>query len=383
MNRILKHNPLLQLMNNMIIDYPSPSNISYLWNFGSLAGLCLVIQLITGIILAMHYTPHMDLAFSSVEHIMRDVNYGWFLRYAHANGASMFFIVLYLHIFRGLYYGSYKHPRQLTWMIGVTIYLLTMAAGFLGYVLPWGQMSFWAATVITNLISAIPYIGNDIVYWVWGGFSVSNPTLNRFFSLHYLLPFIIAALAIVHLLALHVVLSGNPLGTNSKVDMIPFHPYFTLKDIYGIIVVLALLAYFIFFNPNLMGEPDNYIAANPLSTPPHILPDWYFLPFYAILRSIPNKLGGVIAMAGAILILYFLPLFDTSEIRSAAFRPIFRKFFWFFIVNVFLLSYIGHIPAENPYIIIGQICTFLYFAFFILFMPIIGWIENKLMHIKN
>ena len=377
--RFLKRDPFVNIANDMVVDYPSPANISYLWNFGSLAGLFLGVQLVTGIILAMHYTPHMDLAFNSIEHIMRDVNYGWFLRYCHANGASFFFLMLYAHILRGLYYGSYIYPRALVWHIGVAIYLLTMAAGFLGYILVWGQMSYWAATVIINLVSVVPLIGNSLTEWIWGGFSVGNPTLNRLFSLHYLVPFIIAVLAILHLMALHIPWSGTPLGTNSKVDMVPFHPYFSVKDGLGVLVLLVMLSYLVFFNPNLLGEPDNYIPANPMATPPHIVPDWYFLPFYAILRSIPSKFLGVIAMAAAILVLFLLPYLNTSRIRSSTFRPIFKKFYWLFVVCVLLLSWIGGIPVQEPYYTIGQIATLFYFTFLLLLIPVIGMIENTLM----
>lgn len=374
--RILKKNWLLSVFNSMLVDYPSPTNLSYLWNFGSLAGICLVIQLVTGIFLVMHYTPHIDLAFVSVEHIMRDVNYGWLIRYIHANGASMFFIVIYIHMFRGLYYGSYTYPRQVAWYIGVTIFLITMGTAFLGYVLPWGQMSFWGATVITSLVSAVPFIGQDIVYWLWGGFSVDNATLNRFFSLHYLLPFVIAALSGLHLITLHTSKSNNPLGVVSTYDRLPFHPYFTTKDIFGMIIFFMVFAFFVYFMPNYLGHPDNYIPANPLVTPSHIVPEWYFLPFYAILRSIPHKLGGVLAMALSIVILYFLPLLHTSEIRSTSFRPIYKKAFWILVVDCFILGWIGGSPVEAPYYEIGQFATIFYFIFFIVIVPVIGYIEN-------
>jgi len=315
--------PILSFVDSHIIDYPTPVNLNYLWSFGSTAGICLVIQILTGIFLAMHYTPHVDLAFNSVEHIMRDVNNGWLIRYLHANGASMFFIVIYAHIFRGLYFGSYMYPRGRLWASGVIIFLLMMATGFMGYVLPWGQMSFWGATVITNLFSAIPYIGGSIVEWLWGGFSVDNATLNRFYSLHYLMPFIIAGLTIVHLSLLHTVGSNNPLGINTNLDSIPFYPYFYVKDLFAFFILLSIFSFFVFFYPNILGHADNYIPANPLVTPPHIVPEWYFLPFYAILRSVPDKLGGVVAMIGAILILLALPVLNTSKIRSSKFRPIF------------------------------------------------------------
>jgi ubiquinol-cytochrome c reductase cytochrome b subunit len=379
--RIFKTHPVLSLVNMFLIDSPAPSNITYLWNFGSLLGLCLIIQLITGITLAMHYNPGVNLAFISVEHIMRDVNYGWLLRYIHANGASMFFICVYIHMARGIYYGSYTKPRELLWSVGVIIFFLMMGTAFIGYVLPWGQMSFWGATVITNMLSAIPWIGSDLVQLVWGGFSVDNATLNRFFSLHYLLPFIIAALVIVHLMALHEHASGNPLGINSNVDKVPFHPYFVYKDGFGFIMFLIGFSVFIYFAPNLLGHPDNYIPANPLVTPPHIVPEWYFLPFYAILRSIPNKLGGVIAMVGAILILLLLPFLHTSEVRSSAFRPIQKKIFWLFVADVIILGWIGGRPVEDPYVFVGQIATIFYFSYFFILVPLIGYIENILVKI--
>jgi len=325
--REVKKNPLLKPYYSSLIYYPVPSNITYYWNFGVLAGLCLGIQIITGITLAMHYTPHIDLAFLSVEHIMRDVSYGWLLRYVHANGASMFFIVIYMHMFRGLYYSSYSHPREFVWCTGIIVYLIMMATGFIGYVLPWGQMSFWGATVITNLFSAFPIVGPEIVYWLWGGFSVDNPTLNKFFSLHYLLPFVIVAIVFLHVIALHEFGSNNPLGIRAVVDQLPFTPYSTYKDLFTIIGFSILFGCFVYFVPNLLGHPDNYIPANPMVTPPHIVPEWYYLPFYAILRSIPDKLGGVCAMFGAILVLLAIPFYVKSEIRNAAFRPLYRFIF--------------------------------------------------------
>jgi len=376
--RLLKL-PLLRSFNDFLVDYPTPSNISYWWNFGILAGLCLVIQILTGIFLAMHYTPHIDLAFLSVEHIMRDVNYGWLIRYAHANGASMFFIVVYIHIFRGLYYGSYASPRELLWIVGVAIFFLMMATAFMGYILPWGQMSFWGATVITNLASAIPIIGENIVHWLWGGFSVDNATLNRFFSLHYLLPFIIAGLVGLHLILLHEDGSNNPLGIDSKTDKIPFYPYFYVKDLFGAIIFAIFFSIFLYFYPNLLGHPDNYIEANPLVTPAHIVPEWYFLPFYAILRSIPDKLGGVVAMLLAILVLFLLPFINTSEIRSSQFRPIHRILFWLLLVDSFILGWIGGQTPETPYIQIGQAATVYYFAYFLIFIPALGIIERFLL----
>ena len=359
-------------------NYPTPKNLNYWWNFGSLAGIILGVMLVTGIVLAMHYTAHVDMAFDSVERIMRDVNYGWLIRYIHVNGGSMFFIVVYIHMFRGLYYGSYQAPREILWMIGVFILLAMMATAFMGYVLPWGQMSFWGATVITNLFSAIPIVGDSIVTLLWGGFSVDNPTLNRFFSLHYLLPFVIVGLVIVHIWALHVHGSNNPIGieTKSDQDTIGFHPYYTVKDLFGLGVFFIFFAFFVFYAPNFFGEPDNYIEANPLVTPPHIVPEWYFLPFYAILRAVPDKLGGVVLMLGAILILFVIPWLDTSRVRSATFRPVYKGFFWIFVVNGLVLGWIGANPPEGAYIIIGRIATAYYFAHFILVMPIVGWFEK-------
>nr|AJF36678.1 apocytochrome b [Gefionella okellyi] len=363
----------------MVGNYPAPITITYWWSFGSLAGLCLVIQIITGILLAMHYSSNIDIAFISVEHIMRDVNYGWLLRYIHANGASMFFIIVYLHMFRGLYYGSYLYPRELLWIIGVFIFLAMMATGFMGYVLPWGQMSFWGATVITNLFSAFPIIGEHIVYWLWGGYSVDNPTLNRFFSLHYLLPFIIAVLSILHLAILHISGSSNPMGIRSLHDYLQFHPYFTIKDLLSVILFFIFFSIFIFFYPNMLGHPDNYIQANPMVTPPHIVPEWYYLPFYAILRSIPDKLGGVLAMFLAIIILLFLPLLNKSKVRSSYFRPLHKIIFWLFVINSLLLGWIGGNVVEVPFIQIGQFATIFYFSYFIIILPLISIYENKIL----
>ncbi len=378
--------PVFSTLDNFVgSGYPAPRNLSYWWNFGSLAGIALMLQIVTGIVLAMHYTPHVDFAFDSVEHIMRDVNYGWLLRYAHENGASMFFIVVYIHIFRGLYYGSYKAPRELLWMLGVVILLLMMATAFMGYVLPWGQMSFWAATVITNLFSAIPLIGENIVSWLWGGFSVANPTLNRFYSLHYLLPFVIVAVVMLHMLALHQHGSNNPLGIDkqSPKDSIPFHPYYTVKDGFGLGIFLIVLAILIFYYPNLLGHPDNYIPANPFQTPPHIVPEWYFLPFYAILRAItfniwfiPAKLIGVILMFGSILVLFFLPWLDTSPVRSGRFRPVYRYFFWVWVLDCVLLGYVGAHPPEGVYVILGQLGTLYYYLFFLVLLPLLGKLER-------
>jgi ubiquinol-cytochrome c reductase cytochrome b subunit len=373
---------ILSVVDGHIIDYPAPINLSYAWSFGALAGICLGIQIVTGIFLAMHYTPHIDLAFSSVEHIMRDVNSGWLIRYMHANGASMFFIVVYCHIFRGLYYGSYMAPREHLWCSGVVIFLLMMATAFMGYVLPWGQMSFWGATVITNLFSAIPIAGPSIVEWLWGGFSVDNATLNRFFSLHFLMPFVIAGMVIAHIALLHRDGSNNPLGIDSSMDKIAFYPYYYVKDLFSVVVFVVFFSLFLFYYPNLLGHPDNYIPADPMSTPAHIVPEWYFLPFYAILRSIPDKLGGVAAMGGAIVILLFLPFINTSEVRSAAFRPLYRKLFWFIFADFLLLGWIGQEIVETPFIEIGQVGTVFYFLYFLVIIPALGILENRLVRTK-
>ena len=372
--------PLFTVMHGALVAYPTPKNLNYWWSFGSLAGLMLGVQIITGIILAMHYTPHTAMAFASVEHIMRDVNYGWLLRYVHANGASFFFIVVYIHIFRGLYYGSYKAPRELLWMLGLVIYLLMMATAFMGYVLPWGQMSFWGATVITNLFSAIPIVGESIVTWLWGGFAVDNPTLNRFFALHYLLPFIIVAVVALHVVALHVHGSNNPTGIDPKgpQDTVPFHPYYTMKDGFGVVVFLIVFSVFVFFAPDYMGHPDNYIPANPMVTPAHIVPEWYFLPFYAILRAIPDKLGGVLAMFGAIAVLFVLPWLDTSRVRSCTFRPIYKWFMMFLVVDVIVLGICGSKPPEGFWVPLSQLATLYYFAHFLVLLPILGKIERPL-----
>nr|QRW36395.1 cytochrome b [Nebrioporus cooperi] len=377
MNKPMRINhPLFKIMNNALIDLPSPSNISLLWNFGSLLGLCLSIQILTGIFLSMHYSANIELAFYSVNHICRDVNYGWLMRTIHANGASFFFICIYLHIGRGMYYGSYKLIH--TWMIGVIILFMVMGTAFMGYVLPWGQMSFWGATVITNLLSAIPYLGSMLVQWVWGGFAVDNATLTRFFSIHFLLPFIIIALVMIHLLFLHQTGSNNPLGTNSNMDKIPFHPYFTFKDIMGFIILFMLITLLTLMNPYFLGDPDNFIPANPLVTPVHIQPEWYFLFAYAILRSIPNKLGGVIALISSILILLILPFSYKTKFQSMKFYPINQMLFWMFITIVILLTWIGMRTVEEPFIITGQILTILYFMYFIINPIMFKW-WDKLM----
>ena len=379
--RLLKTHPILGLLNSYMVDSPQPSSISYMWNMGSLLGACLIIQIISGVMLGMHYTANIDLAFASVEHIMRDVHYGWLLRYVHANVASFFFIFVYLHIGRNLYYGSYRSPRVLLWSIGVIILILMMAIAFLGYVLPYGQMSFWGATVITNLLSAIPFIGQDFVQFVWGGFSVNNATLNRFFSLHYLLPFVLAALVAMHLLALHEHGSSNPLGISGNTDRIPFHPYFTYKDLVTAFLFITALSLFVFYSPNLLGHSDNYIMANSMSTPSSIVPEWYLLPFYAILRSIPNKLLGVIAMFSSLLILLAMPVLDISRIRGSQFRPLMKWAFWLFVINFFVLMFIGSQHVEEPFITIGAISTGFYFLWFILIVPGIGLIENTLLEL--
>jgi quinol-cytochrome oxidoreductase complex cytochrome b subunit len=369
---------LFAVLNNHLIDYPTPINLNYFFGFGSLAGIMLVIQILTGIFLAMHYTPHIDLAFNSVEHIMRDVNNGWLIRYTHANGASFFFIVVYVHIFRGLYYGSYITPREALWCSGVIIFILMMATAFMGYVLPWGQMSFWGATVITNLFSAIPLIGKDIVDWLWGGFAVDNPTLNRFFSLHFTFPFVIVGAVLIHLILLHEVGSNNPLGITLKTENIPFYPYFYTKDLFGLMLLFLIFFIFIFYYPNTLGHPDNYIEANPMKTPLHIVPEWYFLPFYAILRSIPNKIGGVIAMFGSLIILLTIPFTNSSEIRSTAFRPLFKVCYWLLVVAFLLLGWVGQCPVEYPYTEIGVISMIYYFFFFIIIIPFLGKFETYL-----
>nr|BAI77364.1 cytochrome b [Halieutaea stellata] len=376
MTNLRKSHPLLKITNSALIDLPAPSNISVWWNFGSLLGLCLATQLVTGLFLAMHYTSDISTAFSSVAHICRDVNYGWLIRNIHANGASFFFICIYLHIGRGLYYGSYLYKE--TWNVGVVLLLLVMMTAFVGYVLPWGQMSFWGATVITNLLSAVPYVGNTLVQWIWGGFSVDNATLTRFFAFHFLLPFVIAAMTLVHVLFLHETGSNNPLGLNSNTDKVSFHPYYSYKDLLGFAVVLLALSSLALFSPNLLGDPDNFTPANPLVTPPHIKPEWYFLFAYAILRSIPNKLGGVLALLASILVLMLAPALHTSKQRGLMFRPLTQLLFWTFIANVMILTWIGGQPVENPFIEIGQAASLLYFSLFLVLMPAAGYLENKL-----
>ncbi len=370
--------PIIRLSYDSFVAYPTPRNLNYWWTFGGILSMMLAVQLITGIVLVMHYTPNTAMAFASVEHIMRDVNWGWLLRYMHANGASMFFIAVYIHILRGMYYGSYKAPREILWILGVVIFLLMMATAFMGYVLPWGQMSFWGATVITNLFSAIPVIGDPIVIWLWGGFSVDNPTLNRFFSLHYLLPFVIAAVVALHVWALHVVGQNNPAGVEvkSEQDTVAFTPYATLKDAFGMAVFLVFFAWFLFYTPNYMGHPDNYIPANPMVTPAHIVPEWYFLPFYAILRSVPDKLGGVIAMFGSIAVLFVLPWLDTSKVKSGRYRPLFKQFFWLLVIAGLGLGYLGSQPAEGGYVIASRILTAWYFFHFLVILPVLGLIEK-------
>jgi ubiquinol-cytochrome c reductase cytochrome b subunit len=384
--------PVFTFMQHELHEYPTPKNLNYWWNFGSLAGIVLVIMITTGIVLAMHYTPHTAFAFDSIERIMRDVNYGWLIRYVHMNGGSAFFIVVYIHIFRGMYFGSYKSPRELLWILGVVILICMMATAFLGYVLPWGQMSFWGATVITSLFSAIPVIGDWIVTLLWGGFSIDNPTLNRFFSLHYLMPFVLVGVIVLHIVALHQHGSSNPIGIDTKgpQDQLPFHPYYTVKDLFGLGVFLVLFFFFVFFAPNFFGEPDNYIEANPLQTPPHIVPEWYFLPFYAILRAftadafiywpiswlMSAKLAGVLAMFGSIMVLFVLPWLDWSPVRSARYRPLYKQFFWLLFIDCFVLGWVGANAPEGHFVIIGQVATAYYFGHFIVILPLLSLFEK-------
>nr|ANC85360.1 cytochrome b [Alexandromys limnophilus] len=377
MTIIRKKHPLIKMINHSFIDLPAPSNISSWWNFGSLLGLCLIIQILTGLFLAMHYTSDTATAFSSVAHICRDVNYGWLIRYMHANGASMFFICLFLHVGRGVYYGSYNMAE--TWNMGIILLFAVMATAFMGYVLPWGQMSFWGATVITNLLSAIPYIGTTLVEWIWGGFSVDKATLTRFFAFHFILPFIIVALVLVHLLFLHETGANNPTGLNSDTDKIPFHPYYTIKDFLGILILLMVFMILALFFPDILGDPDNYTPANPLNTPPHIKPEWYFLFAYAILRSIPNKLGGVLALILSILILALMPILHTSKQRALTFRPITQTMYWILVADLLILTWIGGQPVEYPFIVIGQSASIAYFTIITILMPITGMIEDNIL----
>ncbi len=370
--------PVGGLIHSSFVVFPNPRNLNYWWTFGGILSFMLVAQIVTGVVLAMHYTPQSGLAFASIEHIMRDVNYGWLLRYAHANGASMFFLALYIHMFRGMYYGSYKAPREVLWLLGVIIFLLAIATAFTGYVLPWGQMSFWGATVITSLFSAIPLVGDSITTWLWGGYAVDNATLNRFFSLHYLLPFMIAGVVVLHIWALHVHGSNNPAGIerNTAKDTLPFHPYFTVKDAFALVCFLAFFAWFVFYVPDYLYNADNYIEANPLQTPVHIVPEWYYLPFYAILRSIPSKLGGTAAMFASVFVIAFLPWLDTSKVKSAAYRPLYRVFFWLFVACAVLLGYMGSQPPEGGYVIAARFLTVYYFLYFLVILPLLGRFEK-------
>ena len=370
--------PIFGFVNHQLVDYPTPRNLNYWWNFGSLAGIALVIQIVTGIVLAMYYTPSGNDAFDSIQQIMRNVNYGWMLRYIHLNGSSMFFAVVYIHLFRGLYYGSYKNPREILWWMGLVILLLMMATAFMGYVLPWGQMSFWAATVINNLFTAIPVVGDAITTWLWGGFVVGEPLLKRFYSLHYLLPFVIVGAVFVHLWALHVHKSNNPLGIDMKgpQDALPFHPYYTIKDLFGLGIFLLLFAVIVFFAPEYLALPINNEPANSLVTPPHIVPEWYFLPFYAILRALPNKLGGVALTALSLVVLFALPWLDTSKVRSARFRPIYKQVFWLLVIDVIVLGWVGANPPMGKFILIGRLATAYYFLHFLVIIPLVGKLER-------
>jgi ubiquinol-cytochrome c reductase cytochrome b subunit len=372
--------PVFTMMQKEYGSFPTPKNFNYFWNFGALAMVNLMIMIVTGIFLAMNYVPNTTMAFDSVQRIMRDVNYGWMLRYIHQNGASMFFIVVYIHIFRGMYYGSYKYPRELLWMIGVVLLILMMATAFMGYVLPWGQMSYWGATVITNLFSAFPIVGDYIVTLLWGGFSVDNPTLNRFFSLHYLLPFVIVGVTFLHVVALHITGSNNPLGIDVKSpqDTLPFHPYYTMKDSVGVCAYMLVFAVLVFFAPNFLGDPNNFIPANPLQTPADIVPEWYFLPYYAILRSVPNKLGGVCMMFGSLIVLFVLPWLDTSKVRSARFRPIYRQLIFVWVLSAVTLGVVGAHQPTGIWVVIGRVATAYYFLHFLVILPILGKLEKTL-----
>jgi quinol-cytochrome oxidoreductase complex cytochrome b subunit len=380
--RLNKHY-ILALIDSHVIHYPTPISLTYAWSFGSLAGICLVIQIISGVFLSMHYTPHVDLAFSSIEYIMRDVKNGWLIRYIHANGASMFFIVVYAHICRGLYYGSYMEPRQLLWCSGVVLLILMMATAFTGYVLPWGQMSFWGATVITNMVTAIPVAGHYIAEWLWGGFTVGNPTLKRFYSIHFTLPFLIVGVSLLHLTLLHQVGSNSPIGSDTGVDDVAFYPYFFSKDAFAFSCFLVFFAIFVFYFPNALNHPDNYIPANPLQTPAHVVPEWYFLPYYAILRSIPHKAGGILAMGASICVLFLIPFINTSYVRNTTYRPIFKICFWLFVADFLILTWVGQKPVRDTYIETGQIATMYYFVFFLILVPIVGRIETALAFHKS
>ena len=383
MPRIWTKNYLVSFVASHLVYYPTPISLTYAWSFGSLAGVTLVVQMVSGIFLSMHYTANIDLAFSSIEYIMRDVKNGWLLRYIHANGASMFFIVVYAHICRGLYYGSYMEPRELLWCSGVVLILLMMATAFTGYVLPWGQMSLWGATVITSMVTAIPVAGKPIVQWLWGGYTVANPTLNRFYSIHFVLPFLIAGVTLIHLALLHKVGSNSPIGSDTGVDNIPFYPYYVSKDIFAFTVYLLIFGIFVFYFPNVLNHPDNYIPADPLHTPAHVVPEWYFLPYYAILRSIPHKAGGIVAMLGSLLVLFLIPFINTSDVRNTTYRPLFKICFWIFIADFAVLMWVGQKPVKDVFILTGQIATVYYFAFFLVLIPIIGTIESKLVHHKS
>jgi ubiquinol-cytochrome c reductase cytochrome b subunit len=383
MPRIWTKNYLVSFVASHLVYYPTPIALTYAWSFGSLAGVTLVVQMVSGIFLSMHYTANIDLAFSSIEYIMRDVRNGWLLRYIHANGASMFFIVVYAHICRGLYYGSYMEPRELLWCSGVVLILLMMATAFTGYVLPWGQMSLWGATVITSMVTAIPVAGKPIVQWLWGGYTVANPTLNRFYSIHFVLPFLIAGMTLIHLALLHKVGSNSPIGSDTGVDNIPFYPYYVSKDIFAFTVYLLIFGIFVFYFPNVLNHPDNYIPADPLHTPAHVVPEWYFLPYYAILRSIPHKAGGIVAMLGSLLVLFLIPFINTSDIRNTTYRPLFKICFWIFIADFAVLMWVGQKPVKDVFILTGQIATVYYFFFFLVLIPVIGTIESKLVHYKS